>query len=64
MVASGVSLTTFRRVPFNAPFYARLGFGEVDPATTDPLLADAFRREVPEGIDPAERVAMLLELGG
>lgn len=55
---SGVSLTTFRDVPFNAPFYARLGFEELAPDRADPALRDAFVREVPDGVDPASRVLM------
>lgn len=52
---AGVSLTTFRDVPFNAPFYARLGFVESD----DPLLAERRVAETPEGVGPAGRVAMV-----
>ncbi|MEX0954807.1 MAG: GNAT family N-acetyltransferase [Rhizobiaceae bacterium] len=59
---SGVSLTTFRTVPFNRPFYATLGFRELPLADAPELLAEAFRREVPSGIDPADRLLMLLEL--
>lgn len=53
----GVSLTTFRAVPFNAPFYARLGFRE----SHDRDLAQTLLREVPDGVDPSERVAMVLD---
>lgn len=58
---AGVSLTTFRSVPFNRPFYETLGFRELalDEAGDD--LASAFRSEVPVGIDPAERVLMIVE---
>jgi GNAT superfamily N-acetyltransferase len=54
---AGVSLTTFRTVPFNAPFYARLGFRESD----DKNLAQTLLREVPDGVDLSERVAMVLD---
>ncbi|MGB3503293.1 MAG: GNAT family N-acetyltransferase [Mesorhizobium sp.] len=54
----GISLTTFRDVPFNAPFYAGLGFVEAD----GPLLAERRRLETPQGCDPASRVAMLKRL--
>jgi GNAT superfamily N-acetyltransferase len=54
---TGVSLTTFRAVPFNAPFYARLGFREAEGGD----LAETLLRELPEGVDPAERVAMVLD---
>lgn len=55
---AGVSLTTFRDVPFNAPFYARLGFDELALDRADAALRDAFVREVPVGVDPPERVLM------
>lgn len=54
----GVTLTTFRDVPFNAPFYARLGFGELALEAAAGELRAAFHREVPEGVDPAKRVLM------
>ncbi|MFC3640398.1 GNAT family N-acetyltransferase [Aquibium oceanicum] len=52
-------LSTFRRVPFNAPFYARHGFVESGADEADSALRDRFQREVPDGIDPSERVMML-----
>lgn len=55
---AGVSLTTFRAVPFNAPFYARLGFAEMPLDRAAPELARAFRRELPHGVAPGERVLM------
>lgn len=55
----GASLTTFRDVPFNAPFYARLGFAELPPGEAPAALAEAFLRELPEGIDPGGRVLMV-----
>lgn len=58
--AAGVSLTTFRDVPFNQPFYETLGFRELSPAGAPTALAQAFRDEVPAGIEPAKRVLMLL----
>src|SRR5690606_39828156 len=44
----GVTLTTFRDVPFNAPFYARFGFGELALEAAAGELRAAFHREVPE----------------
>ncbi len=55
---AGVSLTTFRDVPFNAPFYARLGFEELPVDRADGALRDAFVGEVPAGVEPAKRVLM------
>ena len=56
---AGVSLSTFRAVAFNRPFYERLGFAELSPSDAPPALAAAFRDEVPAGIDPAERLLMV-----
>ena len=51
----GVSLTTFRSVPFNKPFYERLGFAELAPDAAPAALKEQFEREVP----PGERVLMV-----
>lgn len=56
---SGVTLTTFRDVPFNAPFYSRLGFEELPLESADEALRATFLQEVPEGIDASERLLML-----
>ena len=55
---AGVTLTTFRTVPFNQPFYESLGFRGLPLSDAPPLLADTFRSEIPYGIDPAERLIM------
>ena len=55
----GVSLTTFRDVPFNAPFYRRLGFREAELMDATEALRTQFFAEVPAGIDPASRVLMI-----
>ena len=39
-----VTLTTFRDVPWNAPFYARLGFRTLPPAAWSPGLAALLSR--------------------
>lgn len=57
--AAGISLTTFRSVPFNAPFYAKLGFSELPLAQAPRALSDAFRNELPAGIAESERVLMV-----
>lgn len=56
------SLTTFRDVPFNAPFYARLGFEPMPLDTAPQALNAKFQAEVPDGIDPASRVLMVRRL--
>ena len=55
----GTSLTTFRHVPFNAPFYSRFGFLELPLDEAPPLLRGIFDAEVPAGIDPLSRVLMI-----
>ncbi|GGU41458.1 GCN5 family N-acetyltransferase [Lentzea flava] len=53
-----LTLTTFRDVPWNAPYYERLGFRSV--TETSPGLAEIMREEASRGLDPATRVAMVL----
>jgi hypothetical protein len=53
-----VTLTTFRDVPWNMPFYARLGFEEIPAATLTPALRSVLEDEARRGLDPARRVAM------
>jgi diketogulonate reductase-like aldo/keto reductase/GNAT superfamily N-acetyltransferase len=61
--ASGrpVTLCTFRDIPWNAPFYARLGFREVPPDALSPALARHLSREAAKGLPPELRVAMRLD---
>ena len=53
-----VTLTTFRDVPWNMPFYARLGFEIVPPAQLNPALLAIVADETRRGLDPATRVVM------
>jgi GNAT superfamily N-acetyltransferase len=57
-----IGLSTFRALPFNAPFYGRHGFTEVALGRFDPPLIDRLHAEVPAGVDPAERVLMVRSL--
>jgi GNAT superfamily N-acetyltransferase len=59
---AAVTLTTFRHLPWNAPFYERLGFRPLEAGELTPGLAKIFRTEVTRGLDPAKRVAMRLQL--
>lgn len=55
-------LTTDRSLPWNAPFYGRLGFSIVEG---DAIPAEAQRRlerQYAEGFDPVHRCAMVLSL--
>lgn len=53
-----VTLTTFRDVPWNAPYYARLGFRVLDPRTLGPGLAALVEHEAARGLPPVLRVVM------
>jgi GNAT superfamily N-acetyltransferase len=59
-----VTLTTFREIPWNAPFYARAGFRTLAAGELGPGLAALVREEAARGLDPSERVAMRLDLAG
>jgi GNAT superfamily N-acetyltransferase len=54
-----LTLTTFRDVAWNAPFYARLGFEEVTALDAHPRLAGELANEVDDGLPPARRCAMI-----
>lgn len=53
-----ITLTTFRAVPWNLPFYARLGFREVPPDELRRELAAVVADETARGLVPATRAAM------
>jgi predicted N-acetyltransferase YhbS len=53
-----VTLTTFRDVSWNMPFYARLGFEEVPRAQLSPVLRAILEDEAKRGLAPSRRVAM------
>ncbi|ANH40302.1 acetyltransferase [Nocardioides dokdonensis FR1436] len=56
-----LTLCTYRDVPWNAPFYARIGFEVVEPRG---VLGELRDRERSRGLDEAgERVVMALPLG-
>ena len=57
-----VTLTTFRDIPWNAPFYARWGFVELGADELGPFLALVRAKEVEIGLDVANRCAMRLAL--
>jgi GNAT superfamily N-acetyltransferase len=58
-----VTLTTFRDLPWNMPFYARLGFQEIPRPQVGPALESILREEARRGLDPGRRVAMRRRLG-
>jgi GNAT superfamily N-acetyltransferase len=57
-----LTLTTFRHLPFNAPFYARLGFEEIPTECRGPEIRAQLEKEARLGLDPARRVAMWCRL--
>jgi GNAT superfamily N-acetyltransferase len=53
-----VSLATFRDVPWNMPFYARLGFTVVPDSELTPGMRKVVDDERRRGLDPSRRVVM------
>ena len=56
---AALTLTTFRDVAWNAPFYARLGFDEVTALDAHPRLAGELANEVDDGLPAGRRCAMI-----
>ena len=59
---TSLTLTTFRDVPWNAPFYTRLGFAMLDELTLPAGLAAKREQETRHGLPPESRCAMRLSL--
>lgn len=53
-----MTLTTYAEVPWNAPYYERLGFQALQPDELTEGLATVRRREAQRGLDTWPRVAM------
>ena len=53
-----MTLTTFRDLPWNAPFYRSMGFEVVDAGQLDPRLAGLLAEEARKGMPAARRCAM------
>lgn len=58
-----VTLTTFRDVPWNMPFYERLGFRAMRKDELPPALHARVRDEARRGLDPSRRVVMIRSCG-
>lgn len=54
-----LTLTTFRDLAWNAPFYARLGFEEVTALDAHPRLAGELALEADNGLPAERRCAMI-----
>jgi GNAT superfamily N-acetyltransferase len=59
-----VTLTTFRDVPWNMPFYARLGFEEIPAGELSAHLLAVVDAETRRGLDPMRRVVMRRQSAG
>jgi hypothetical protein len=53
-----LTLTTFADVPWNAPYYARLGFEITPPNKITPGLREIRQYEAAAGLDAWPRVVM------
>ncbi|WP_128380074.1 GNAT family N-acetyltransferase [Streptomyces cavernae] len=60
---AGLTLTTFREVPWNAPYYERIGFRVLDESELTPGLRKIRATEAEHGLDRRPRVCMRRELG-
>jgi GNAT superfamily N-acetyltransferase len=58
-----LTLTTFRHVPWNMPFYARQGFVEIDMRDLRPALDAIVRDETDRGLARGRRVVMGYRIG-
>jgi predicted N-acetyltransferase YhbS len=59
-----VTLTTFRTIPWNGPYYERLGFRTLEEAELSPRLRDVLDLEDGQGLARDTRCAMRLTLPG
>ncbi|EMD29728.1 GNAT family N-acetyltransferase [Amycolatopsis azurea] len=57
---AGLTLTTYADVPWNAPYYARLGFEILDEETLTEGLRAVRAHEIARGLDAWPRVTMRL----
>ncbi len=57
-----VTLITFRHIPWNAPFYERMGFEAMATSELGEELANLLQEEGEAGIDVHKRVCMKLDL--
>jgi predicted N-acetyltransferase YhbS len=55
-------LSTFREVPWNAPYYRRLGFRDIEEAELDAALITRRDAHIARGLDESKRVFMRRDL--
>lgn len=58
----GLALSTFREVPWNAPYYRRLGFVDVADEALTPGMAAIRAEHLARGLDEDARVFMVRDL--
>ena len=58
-----ITLTTYQDIPWNAPFYGRVGFEVLNTAELTPELRARVRAEAERGLNPERRVVMRKMLG-
>ena len=61
---AAVTLSTFRDVPWNGPFYRKHGFRDLQPAEWTPGMRAIREKEAQHGLCVEARVFMRHELGG
>ncbi|MYU24237.1 GNAT family N-acetyltransferase [Streptomyces sp. SID8352] len=61
--AAALTLTTFTEVPWNGPYYLRLGFRRLPDTEVTPGLRALRRAEAEHGLDRWPRMCMRRELG-
>jgi predicted N-acetyltransferase YhbS len=59
---AALTLTTFHDVPWNAPFYSRIGFEVLGASDLDERLSAQLRKEIEERFAEGSRCAMRLSL--
>jgi GNAT superfamily N-acetyltransferase len=57
-----MTLVTFRHLAWNAPFYERFGFTEIEQNALAPELSQILQDEASAGINAKHRIAMRLEI--
>lgn len=57
-----LTLATFRNVPWNAPYYARLGFSEWPFAEAGPGHRESWQDQAEDGLDMTKRLFMIRRL--
>jgi len=58
-----ITLTTFRKIPWNAPYYQRIGFRVLAREDWSPALVEQVAEEARGGLDPEKRVVMRRPVG-